>query len=52
MSTPTPDEERQVPVERDDRDPAAATPPDDPESPAYGVLDDEASDPPEPNEPA
>ena len=52
MSVPRPDEEREVPVERDDRDPAAATPPDDPDSPALGVLDDDLADPPEPGEPA
>jgi hypothetical protein len=37
---------------RDDRDPAAATPTDDPESPATGVIDDDEPDPPEPAEPA
>jgi hypothetical protein len=52
MTSPIPDEEREVPVERDDRDPAAATPPDDPESPAYGIVDDEPAEPAEPNEPA
>ena len=52
MNTLQPDEDREVPVERDDRDPAAATPPEDPESPARGVLDDDMVEPPEPSEPA
>ena len=50
---PPDDADREVPVERDDRDPAAgAAPPDDAESPASGVVSDGPDDPPEPSEPA
>jgi hypothetical protein len=47
-----PDEDREVPPERDDRDPAAATPPLDQEAPAVGVVDEDIPEAPEPNEPA
>jgi hypothetical protein len=53
-----PEDERPVDPVRDDDDPGATTPPLEPEepvdrdAPAVGVLDEDAREVPEPNEPA